>query len=35
MSGLSPQEAVERALAASRSEDCVVIAEETSSANLR
>jgi predicted Zn-dependent protease len=33
--GFSPQEAVERALAASRSEDCVVIAEETSSANLR
>jgi len=35
VSGLSPQEAVERALAASRSGDCVVIAEETSSANLR
>jgi predicted Zn-dependent protease len=33
--GFSPQEAVERALAASRSQDCVVIAEETSSANLR
>jgi predicted Zn-dependent protease len=33
--GFSPQEAVERALAASRSDDCVVIAEETSSANLR
>jgi predicted Zn-dependent protease len=32
---VSPQEAVERALAASRSDDCVVIAEETSSANLR
>jgi len=31
----SPQEAVERALSASRSDDCVVIAEETSSANLR
>jgi predicted Zn-dependent protease len=30
-----PQEAVERALAVSRSDDCVVIAEETSSANLR
>ena len=30
-----PQEAIERALAASRSDDCVVIAEETSSANLR
>ncbi len=35
MSGFSPQEAVERALAASRTDDCVVIAEETSSANLR
>jgi len=33
--GCSPQEAVERALAASRSDDCVVIAEETSGANLR
>jgi len=33
--GFSPQEAVERALAVSRSDDCVVIAEETSSANLR
>jgi predicted Zn-dependent protease len=32
---LEPQEAVERALAASRSDDCLVIAEETSSANLR
>jgi predicted Zn-dependent protease len=32
---VNPQEAVERALAASRSDDCVVIAEETSSANLR
>ena len=30
-----PQEAVEQALAASRSDDCVVIAEETSGANLR
>ena len=30
-----PQETVERALAASRSGDCVVIAEETSGANLR
>jgi len=30
-----PQEAIERALAASRSDDCVVIAEETSAANLR
>ncbi len=34
-SGYSPQEAVERALAASRADDCVVIAEETSAANLR
>ena len=34
-SGLSPQETVERALAAARSDDCVVIAEETSAANLR
>ena len=33
--GLSPQETVERALAAARSDDCVVIAEETSTANLR
>ena len=33
--GLSPQETVERALAAARSGDCVVIAEETSAANLR
>jgi predicted Zn-dependent protease len=32
---MNPQEAVDRALAASRSDDCVVIAEETSSANLR
>src|SRR5262249_4056236 len=30
-----PQEAVERALAAARSDDCMVIADETSSANLR
>jgi predicted Zn-dependent protease len=35
MTEFSPQEAVERALAVSRSDDCVVIAEETSSANLR
>ena len=35
MTGFSPQEAVERALAASRCDDCVVIAEETSGANLR
>jgi predicted Zn-dependent protease len=32
---LSPQETVERALAAAKSDDCVVIAEETSEANLR
>ncbi len=32
---MRPQEAVERALAASRADDCVVIAEESSSANLR
>ncbi|MGH3160131.1 MAG: metallopeptidase TldD-related protein [Streptosporangiaceae bacterium] len=31
----SPQRSVERALAAARCDDCVVIAEETSSANLR
>ena len=35
MSGPQPQETVERALAVSRSDDCVVIAEETSGANLR
>jgi predicted Zn-dependent protease len=35
MSELSPQETVERALAAAKSDDCVVIAEETSAANLR
>jgi predicted Zn-dependent protease len=33
--GVSPQDAVERALQAATSDDCVVIAEETSSANLR
>jgi predicted Zn-dependent protease len=33
--GFRPQDAVEQALAAARSDDCVVIAEETSSANLR
>jgi predicted Zn-dependent protease len=33
--GLSPQETVERALAAAKSGDCVVLAEETSTANLR
>ena len=32
---ISPQETVERALAAARADDCVVIADETSSANLR
>jgi len=31
----SPQRAVEQALAAARSDECVVIADETSSANLR
>jgi predicted Zn-dependent protease len=35
MSELSPQETVERALAAAKSDDCVVIAEESSAANLR
>ncbi len=35
MTVMSPQEAVERALAAATCDDCVVIAEETSSANLR
>ncbi|MFY9928731.1 MAG: metallopeptidase TldD-related protein [Streptosporangiaceae bacterium] len=33
--GLSPQETVERALAAAKSGDCVVLAEETTTANLR
>jgi len=33
--GISPQETVERALAAARPGGCVVIADETSSANLR
>src|SRR5207244_4248406 len=33
--GIGPQETVERALAAARCDDCVVIADETSSANLR
>jgi predicted Zn-dependent protease len=32
---MSPQETVERALAAARCDDCVVIADEKSSANLR
>jgi len=31
----APQGTVERALAAARCDDCVVIADETSSANLR
>jgi predicted Zn-dependent protease len=35
MSGQSPQQAVERALAAARCDDCIVIADESSSANLR
>jgi predicted Zn-dependent protease len=35
MSGHSPQTAVELALKAARCEDCIVIADETSSANLR
>ena len=32
---MTPQETVERALAAAKSDGCVVIAEETSAANLR
>ena len=32
---MRPQEAVERALSLSRSDDCIVIADETSTANLR
>jgi predicted Zn-dependent protease len=32
---MTPQETVERALAAAKCDDCVVIADETSSANLR
>ncbi|GAA2591811.1 metallopeptidase TldD-related protein [Actinomadura fulvescens] len=35
MSILRPQEAVERALALSRADDCIVIADESSTANLR
>ncbi len=35
MSGYSPQDAVERAVQAARCDDCVVIADVTSSANLR
>jgi predicted Zn-dependent protease len=35
MTGHSPQDTVERALQAARCDDCLVIADETSSANLR
>jgi len=35
VTALSPQDTVERALAAARCDECVVIAEETTSANLR
>jgi predicted Zn-dependent protease len=35
MTGHAPQDAVERGLRAARCDDCVVIADETSSANLR
>jgi predicted Zn-dependent protease len=35
VSGLTPQDAVERALASATCDECVVIAEETSEANLR
>ncbi|NEA28957.1 metallopeptidase TldD-related protein [Actinomadura bangladeshensis] len=35
MTGIRPQEAVERALALSRTDDCIVIADEASTANLR
>ena len=35
MSAYTPQDAVERALQAAQSEDCVVIADESSTANLR
>jgi predicted Zn-dependent protease len=35
VTAFSPQETVERALAAARCDDCVVIAEEASTANLR
>ena len=35
MSEISPQQAVERALAAATSDDCIVIADEGSAANLR
>ena len=32
---MTPQDTVERALAAARSDDCIVIADESSTANLR
>ena len=32
---MRPQDTIERALAVAKSDDCVVIADETSSANLR
>ncbi|MQY08632.1 metallopeptidase TldD-related protein [Actinomadura macrotermitis] len=35
MTGIAPQEAVERALALSRADDCIVIAEASGTANLR
>ena len=35
MTALSPQDTVERALAAAKCDDCIVIADEGSSANLR
>ncbi|QKG19453.1 peptidase U62 modulator of DNA gyrase [Actinomadura verrucosospora] len=35
MSDIRPQEAVERALALSRADDCIVIADESTTANLR
>ncbi len=35
MNAMRPQEAVERALALSRTDDCIVIADEASTANLR
>ncbi len=35
MTGGGPQDAVERALSSARCDDCIVIAAESSSANLR
>ena len=35
MNAVGPQESVERALQAATADECVVIAEETSAANLR